>query len=43
MFPRTVEVDPDAVLLCYIVIDHLSDLEEKLRYYFPSLNVSDKD
>ncbi|XP_043944978.1 zinc finger BED domain-containing protein 5-like [Protopterus annectens] len=43
MFRHAVEVDPGAIVLHDIVIEHLSQLDDKLQYYFPSLNLSDKD
>lgn len=43
MFRRASEVDPGAVVLHDIIIEHLSQLDDKMKLYFPNLTLSDKD
>ncbi|KAF0989275.1 hypothetical protein HZS_6191 [Henneguya salminicola] len=43
MFSRAVQVDPGAIMLHTIVIEYLSQLDDKLQHNYSSLILSGKD
>jgi len=43
MFPNTNLVDPEGAILRDIILEHLTNLAEKMVHYFPDIDMTDKD